>query len=194
MQSIKRNFGLAVLCVALLATTLLILQSKIAFGNISVQETTASDTYEIYQFFATSTAQILAAATTTTATSSNITSWVDTNGRIDNGTVNIKGAKKATFYFSRGELFGGGNTGNTAFRVQVTPDGTNWYFWNKWMENATSTINGTATSQSTGVFTLVGTSTVAATMVLDNDSFQAARLIINETTDGSHTAKVITQY
>lgn len=202
MKTLRENMGPTLLIVGMLALftlTVFIGTYNRALGNItSVQPGGTPPDLNTYTFFATSTNQQTVSgstynATSTTATSTNITSWTDSNGTIDKGWANIAGAKKVTFYFTRGDRTGTGNSGSTDFWVQVTPDGTNWYYWDKWQENATSTLGQTAKSQSTGQFRLLSTSTVVASMDLTLDSFLGARVIEVETTDGDHAAAVTVQ-
>lgn len=113
-------------------------------------------------------------ATTTSATSTAAASL---------GSMSLKGAKKVTFLFQRGDTTGQGNSGSTRFEIEVTPDGNTWYDYNQLrLNHATSSVAATVT--------LSGTST--ALVALDNiDTFAiyAARVIIVEATDGEHTAK-----
>lgn len=134
-----------------------------------------------YTFFATSTTDTTL-ATTTSATSTDIATYVDANGKMDSGKVDIRGAKKVTFYFSR--AYGGGNAGNSKFELEVSPDGSTWYDFNKLK---LGDISSTATST---VTISAATSTTVASMDLTYDTYKFVRLIVNETTDGTHSAKV----
>lgn len=134
-----------------------------------------------YTFFATSTTDTTL-ATTTSATSTDIATYVDANGKMDSGKADIRGAKKVTFYFRR--AYGGGNTGQTRFEVEVSPDGSTWYDFNKLKGND---VSNTATS----TYTIVAsTTTVPVSMDLTYDTYKFVRCIVNETTDGTHSCSV----
>src|SRR3990167_9153192 len=80
--------------------------------------TVTPNTFRTFTFFASSTTQTNY-ATTTTATSTSITQYFDSNGTLDKGYFVIAGAKKVEVYFQRGEAGGigaGGNTGTTTFK------------------------------------------------------------------------------
>lgn len=120
------------------------------------------------------------------ATTSNATS---TEG--GGGSVSLSCAKNVTFYFSRGDTTGQGNSGSTRFEVEVTPDGTNWYDYNGLVLNNVSA--GSVMRPTVGTSTIsAATSTVIATM--DVLGFYAARCIAIETTDGEHTCKAAIEY
>lgn len=134
-----------------------------------------------YTFFATSTTDVTL-ATTTSATSTNIATYVDANGKMDSGKVDIRGAKKVTWYFGRS--YGGGNAGSSRFEVEVSPDGSTWYDFDKLVGDD---ISSTATS----TYTIVAsTTTVPVSMNLTYDTYKFARCIVVETTDGTHTCAV----
>lgn len=153
-------------------------------GSLETNAPAPSDTYREYQFFASSTAPSTI-ATTTSATSTQIASFFDTSGRLDNGSFEITGAEEVLVFFSRGDTSGEGNTGSSNFKIQATPDGTNWYDYND-LQNITSERFTSAL-----VDARVGSSTIAAatstTMYrLDAKAFKAIRCIVVETTDGEH--------
>lgn len=126
---------------------------------------------EAYTFFS---------ATTTSATSTTA------SGVNDPGFFKIAGAKNVELYFSRGDTTGQGNSGSTIFRVQVSPDGTNWYEYNGLAVNSVSA--GNAFRPSVGTTTIAAaTSTTIAKMT--DLGFYAVRCIALEVTDGEHTCK-----
>jgi len=114
-------------------------------------------------------------ATTTTATSTNLTDG--------GGYAVIAGAKKVVFYFTRG--WGAGNSGSTNFKIQVSPDGSTWNDYNTLLQNSATSTARTAISS---VTVPAGTSTVMA--YPEYLGFYAVRCIAVETTDGAHTCKV----
>lgn len=118
-------------------------------------------------------------ATTTSAYSTDISAG--------GGYAVIAGAKKVEFYFTRGGATGP-NTGKSVFSVEVTPDGANWYSFNKLVG---SDVSATATST---VSIVAATSTVTVGMNIDHDAFYAARCRVVETTDGEHTCKVQVEF
>lgn len=151
---------------------------------ITVNSPIPTKTFNVIDFFASSTAQTNY-ATSTSATSTNIISYWDSNGRLDNGIAYINGANKATFYFGRA-WDSTGNIGSSTFYVEVTPDGTNWYPYNKLIQNlSTSTV---ATILPSVVVT--GTSTTITSMDLQYDTFLGVRCKVVRTTDGAATCRV----
>lgn len=184
--------------VAISAVATLLIIAALLFGiNAKADVTTFQKSnpgeFKTYTFFATSTVQTRL-STTTTATSTNINSWTNSNGEIDNGYFVTAGAKKVTFYFKRGDTGGTGNSGTTDYRVQVTnkvnPTESDWIYYNKLEQNlSTSTVQ-----------TLLGTLTITAatSTVLGStgelDSFYAVRCIVVETTDGEHSCSASASY
>ncbi len=157
-----------------------------AGASIAVNNTAISNQYRLYNLFASTTAESTL-ATTTSATSTNITAYFDSAGNLIDGTVDLRGAKKVTLYFSR-DAGTGGNAGKSVFRVQTSRDGTNWDDFNKLVG---ADVSATATST---VTISAATSTVVVGMDILKDSFFKARCIILETTDGSHSCAAAVQY
>lgn len=153
---------------------LLILGGTFVYAEATFGEKTEPDHYETFNFFkGAGSAQT---ATSTTATSTNITGG--------GGYFKIAGANHVSFQFSRGDTTGQGNSGNTVFKVQVTPDGTTWLDYNTLLQNsATSTDRQSVAS----VTISAATSTVVTYM--ENLGFYGVRCIAVETTDGEHTCK-----
>lgn len=122
-------------------------------------------------------------ATTTSATSTD-RATTSPNGW---GMFNIAGAKNVAFYFSRADS--GGNTGSSTFKVQVTPDGTNWYDYNTLVKNvATSSYPVTEAS----VVIQAATSTVISYMA--NLGFYGVRCTVVEAINGAHTCKATAEF
>lgn len=135
------------------------------------------DTQDYYTFFV---------ATTTTATS--------TNGATSNnpGFMRIDGATDVVFFFSRGDTKGTGNAGSSLFKVQVTPDGVNWFDYNE-LGQITDTYKADT------FFTRQGTTTISAATstqmwVMEDNSFYGARCITVRTTDGEATCKAVATF
>lgn len=130
------------------------------------------DTQDFYTFFI---------ATTTTATSTSASSTQDP------GFLRIGGAKDVLFYFSRGDLTGHGNSGSTAFKVQVTPDGTNWFDYNELGLIGVSATADTFFARVASVTISAATSTVQYAM--EDIAYYGVRCIATKTTDGEATCK-----
>lgn len=199
-MTISNRFKLVAVCVAMLATAFLLIQTQRTFGHVTEEQPSQTGKFKTYTFFATSTNQQSVGgspfyATTSTATSTNITPWFDSNGQLDSGFMTIAGAKRVTFFLSRGDRVGTGNAGSTNYRVQVSPtcspSESDWLYYNKLVQNlATSTDITTLSS----ITIPAGTSTVIASLQLENDTFCATRVIAVEATDGDHSAKASADY
>lgn len=135
-----------------------------AVAEVNFSTTTQEDSYQNFSFLS---------ATTTTATSTNLTGG--------GGYATIAGATEVAFVFSRGGATGP-NTGSTQFKVQVTPDGSNWYDYNTLFQNAAT---GTAPTTLASVTIAAATSSVVTYM--QNLGWYGVRCIAVETTDGDHT-------
>ena len=138
-----------------------------AYSEITGRLDTPQDKYETYSFLV---------STTTSATSTAYTPAYP-----------IAAAKKINAFFSRGNV-GVGNAGASKFSIEVSPDGTTWYDFNRLLG---SDVSETATSS---VTVPAGTSTVMVAMDLDNSAFQYMRCIVEEITDGSHSCTVSAQW
>lgn len=112
-------------------------------------------------------------ATTTSATST-------ANILREEQRLTVAGANKVVFYFSRGGATGP-NTGSSKFEVEVSPDGTNWYDFNRLF---LTDVSQTATST---VWITAATSTVVASLDIEDSAFLYARCQVVEVTDGEHT-------
>lgn len=140
-----------------------------------------------YYFFA-STTDATYTATTTSATSTNKSLTFDSNGVPDDGSLNISGAKSVDLYLSRGDTTGQGNAGQSLFKFEVSPDGTNWFAFNRLLGDD---IDQTPTST---VTIGAGTSTTHVKMDLQHSGFLKLRCIVVETTDGEHTCRAYAEY
>lgn len=160
---------------------------NLALGDVVTDVPTHEGQFQEYTFFATSTDQT-SFATTTSATSTNIATWTNSQGRVDNGYFVVNGAKRVTFYFSRGDTTGEGNTGSSEFSVEASPDGENWYDFERLLQvdsNKTSTSSVTISA---------ATSTTVASLDLVEHNFFAVRCIVVETTDGEHSCSATASY
>lgn len=172
----KKYIAIGAIVAIVFTTSLLSVAKANVTGDISVP----ASRFVNYQFFASTTNPVVI-ATSTSATSTNITPYFDAQGRLDSGYLPIAGAKKVTLYFGR-TADASGNAGSSAFRVEVTPDGTNWFAFNKLVQNVASSTNPGLTL---GSVSLTGTSTVITSMDLQYDNFYAVRCIVVRTTDGA---------
>lgn len=172
-------------------------------GNDSFEAPIAGkDIFRTYTFFASSTTQTLF-GTSTTATSTNIIAWNTSDGRRVDGKFVVAGAKKVTMLFGRGDASGTGNTGKSKFTVQTSPDGTNWYEFNKLL-TATSSISATGGTVNTlkiwlpyvevGTGINFATGTVSASLDLTDESIYAIRCIVIETTNGDHFCRASAEW
>lgn len=182
MKQMKLNKTILVGVGAFLIAGLIFAYSQIAFGNITTDSPPGglNDYFKTYTFFATSTDQTIF-STSTTAVSSSILQWIDSNGAIDNGTFNIAGAERVTFYFIRtGE---NGNEGTSTFDIDVTQNGTDWYDFNQLILN-----NASGTPSQYASVAVTGTTTQVAHMD-SYGTFKAVRCSVTETTDGEHACQ-----
>lgn len=194
MQLVKQNFAAFIVLAAILLLgvgTLFI--SKVG-AYISNDNSAITDRVVVYKFFASSTPNAVPTnfATTTSATSTNIASWIDDAGRVDTGAFNITGAKAVTWYFSRGGATGP-NTGTSTFRVEVSDDGSTWQRYYKLVSNVTNSNSQNLTRVET-VAIEAATSTTIVGMDLTNDAFKFTRCIVVETIDGNHSCRATARY
>lgn len=152
----------------------LALFAGLSHAEVNFNEATQTGNYQTFNFFT---------ATSTTATSTNLTGG--------GGYFKIAGAKRVSLYFSRA-WNSTGNTGSSLFKVQVTPDGTNWYDYGQ-LKQATTTNNANDYAVRASSFTIsAATSTTVASM--ETLGFYGVRCIVVETTDGSHTCTAAAEY
>lgn len=173
-EFITKNFLLgSVFAVAIAFFAVVFFQANPAFSAQTDSRTTEEQQYKTFEFFS---------ATTTSATSTN----ADSKG------MDIKGAEAVTFYFSR--AYGGGNSGSSKFRVEVSPDeGTTWYAFNKLVSNVSNTSSQEETRVSSTTIS-AATTTVMVAMDIEKDAFSRVRCIVIETTDGTHTCKASIEF
>jgi hypothetical protein len=124
----KFNVGLVGTMVAFAAV--LALFAYQSHASVTSDQTTASNIFRSYDLAASTTVESTI-ATTTAATSTNITGYFNGSGILVDGSADVRGAKHVDLYFTRGNEFGGFNSGTTTFSVQATTDGTNWYYVNR---------------------------------------------------------------
>lgn len=191
MSTTKLTVGILAIA-AVIAAIIVNFSGTFALGNITSTSPSQVNNTEFYKFFASST-DATSFSTTTSAVSTSIDQWIDSNGRIDKGYFVISGAKDVKLYFQRGDTSGVGNTGSTTYSVQVSPDGTDWYAYNR-LQNSTSTI-----ADADGEYVTVGsyiieaaTSTVPFTMT--DLGWYAVRCHVTEATDGEHSCSARAEF
>lgn len=187
----NRNLIIAAVVLFLsLACAALSLQSRVFAGVTQAGPTVTRDTTQYFNFFASTTGQTNF-ATTTTATSTSIIPYFDSNGRLDNGYFVIAGAKKVTIYVSRGDTSGQGNTGTSTFNLQITskanPTSSDWF-------NFSKLVQATSTTEQPTAAIAAATSTLRYGMDIDYDSVYAVRCIVVETTDGEHSCAAMATF
>lgn len=194
MKLTRQNFiGLILLSAIVLFAIGTMFIGKVG-AYINTDNSAIADRVVVYKFFASSTPNAAPTnfATTTNATSTNIASWIDDAGRVDNGAFNITGAKAVTWYFSRGGATGP-NTGTSTFRVEVSDDGSTWYRYYKLVSNVTNT-NAQNLTRIESVAIEAATSTTIVGMDLNNDAFKFTRCIVVETIDGDHGCRATARF
>lgn len=201
MNKILLKSSVVFLGVCLLFVGIAFMKNFFVLGNVVSTNPVQQSQFDNYTFFATSTVQTNF-ATSTTATSTNINNWIDSNGRVDKGYFVIAGAKVVNFLFQRGGLIEA-NTGTTTFSVQVTnkpePSESDWYDYGALKAIATSSTadiyftrvaNTNAGASNTNNH--LATSTSLYTM--DDLGWYAVRAIVVEGTDGEHSVRATAQY
>jgi N-acetyl-beta-hexosaminidase len=100
----------------------------------------------------------------------------------------VAGAKKIALMFTRANH----SAGSTAFTVEVSLDGTTYVAYNKLISNATNTNAQTLTRVAS--VSLASNTSSYVTMDLEHDTIYSIRVTATETTDGTHTAKVMCEW
>lgn len=166
MQSLKYFAPVGLIILFVLMGVALTAEGQSTFKGPTRQ----AATFDNFTFFS---------ATTTSATSTNTTDG--------GGYLLTAGAKKLVWYFSRGGATGA-NTGSSKFEVECSPDGTNWYDFNRLF------LTDTAQTASSTIWITAATSTVVASMDLEDHACYAVRAQVVEVTDGEHTAKAYAEF
>lgn len=102
--------------------------------------------------------------------------------------ISIAGAERVEIYFKR--LGASNSVATSTFNVQVSPNGTDWYDYNKLVSNVTNT-NGQMPTRVASVTIVGATSTTIVAMDLQFDAFRQMRCVATqasttlESTDGS---------
>lgn len=99
--------------------------------------------------------------------------------------IDILGAKKISLVFTRADH----SAGSTAFTVDVSFDGTTWIAFNKLISNVTNTNAQTLTRVAS--VSLASNTSSVVDMDIATGAYSKMRVTATETTDGTHTAKVL---
>lgn len=190
-MTFSKKIGIPAVSLAILATAFLLLWANTVFGDVSYQQagnTNNQGLYKNYNFFATSSSQLLGYGTSTpdivgqfSATSTNIVGWANLSGQIDNGTFTIAGASQIMLLCGRGATSTNNGSTSCNYQVETQPNGT-WMYVNSMTLNASTTQGVATTNLVNQIIVPSGTSTIAA--ILNSQSYFAVRCIVNITTDG----------
>lgn len=104
----------------------------------------------------------------------------------ESAAINVENAKKVTFLFIRTNH----SAGKTVFSVTASVDGTTFVTYNKLIDNVTNT-NGQTLTRVASYDTGTANASAVYSMDLQHDAFKEIKVTATETTDGTHTAKVI---
>lgn len=102
--------------------------------------------------------------------------------------INIGGAKRVTFAFTRADH----SSGSSVFKVQGSLDGSTWVDLNLLIDNVTNTNAQTKTR--VGSVSLSSDTTKVYALDLDHFGFPLIRVDVVETTDGTHTAECFQEF
>jgi len=102
--------------------------------------------------------------------------------------LDIAGATRISLAFTRADH----SSGSSAFKVQVSVDGTTFVDFNKLITNTENAIAEGEVRVTT--ITLSANGTTVASMDLDKSIYKAMKVVVTETTDGTHTAKALISY
>lgn len=123
---------------------------------------------------------------------------VPLNGVTETTTSNaipIAGAKKITFFFTRANH----SSGSTVFTVTVSGDGTAFVAYNMLVQNLARDAGAGTAGEDIGTtavasVTLSSDTTETYSMDLEHFSFLELKVTATETTDGTHTCKMLVEY
>lgn len=139
----------------------------VVYGATTTDESQRSlGTYDDYKHYT------LINADTANATSSGLPIWA---------------AERIEVYFTRNA--GSASEATSTFEIEVSPDGTNWYDYNKLVSNVTNSNSQELTRVETT--TIIGaTSTTVVALDLQHDTFEELRCVAIVGNDGNNTCEV----
>lgn len=92
--------------------------------------------------------------------------------------IEIAHAEKVQVYFTRNDGDGTSGTGTSTFSIEISPDGTNFYDFNKLISNVTNT-NSQELTRVGSVQLATATSTTMVALDIAHDAFHSIRCIAN---------------
>ncbi len=102
--------------------------------------------------------------------------------------IDVKGAKKVTIMGTRADHA----AGSSAFSVTVSVDGTTFVAYNKLITNVANTNSQTHVRAAN--FSIGANGSEFASMDLSVEAFSNIKVVVTETTDGTHSANVLVEY
>lgn len=102
--------------------------------------------------------------------------------------IPVAGARKITLFLTRANH----GSGSSKFEVQVSGDDDTFVAFNKLVDNVTNTNAQNLTRVAS--VTLSSNTTSIVSMDLEHDTFVSMKVKVTETTDGTHTARVLVEY
>ena len=112
---------------------------------------------------------------------------VDATETTTSAPFSLENAEKVSFVFQRSDH----SSGSSAFKLQISVDGTNWIDYAELIPN----INNSPVEQLSRVTTVtISDDNTAAASKSMADTYPLGRIVVTETTDGTHNAWVIIQY
>lgn len=102
--------------------------------------------------------------------------------------VQIMGAKKVSLRFKRSNH----SAGSSAFSVETTLNGTDWFTYNLLIDNVANTNVQNITRVSGK--TLASDTEAQVSLDLNSMAVMAFRVVVTETTDGTHYAEFLAEY
>jgi len=148
MKTISTKLIYAGFALALFALLFTVVQA----ANVLDKRTGLSPNSEIYRHYT------VLSATTTDATSDSLS---------------IAGAKKVQAYFKYNDALG---TATSTFAIEVSPNGTDWYDYNKLISNVANANSETITRVAS--LEAVGTTTAMYSLDLVSDVFDQVRCVV----------------
>ena len=121
----------------------------------------------------------------------NVTALNSTTTTATSSPIDIAGTKKVTPSLTRPV---NGEGGTSDFSVWASTDGSNYFQFNKLIDNVSNTNGEQLTRLSTTTLSATTTIPVIVSLDLVYDSLQDIKVVVNETTDGSHSANVKVEF
>lgn len=197
-----------VLGVVMVLSIVLVASIQQAHGSLLDDEPAISNQFRAFNLFASSTVESVI-ATSTNATSTNLTAYSDSQGRIIDGSADVRGAKHIDVYATRGGTFAAANTGTSTYSIQGTSGDGIWYYVNRLLTSTSSPtaspglVNGVLQSDPN----LANLPTIGATapgnaatstlhLIVDPTSlnYRALRCVSTRLVDGANSCQMVVTY